>query len=372
MTPLDTIVLGNSLQAWLVAATIFVVGAGALLFARRVLAHRLALLAQRTATDFDDVAVDLLKRTRVYFILVIAFTGAIQVLEVAERVHNTVRWLSIIALLLQVGVWSTGLLAYWLQKWALKHGDDRGSATTIAAFGVFARFCIWLVLGLVALQNLGVNVTTLVTGLGITGVAVALAVQNILGDLFAALSIVLDKPFVVGDTIAVDTMTGTVERVGLKTTRVRALSGEQVIFSNADLLRSRVRNITSLRERRVVFTLGVTFDTSGETLARVPTILREIVEQTPNLRFDRSHFTRIGESALEFETVYWVTTADYAMYKDAAQVVNLGIVSRFAENGVSFAFPTHTVMVAGGAEPSAAVVAGAAATPSQAPRSAAT
>ena len=368
MTPLDASLLGNSLRTWLVAATTFVFVGGLLLFAKRVLVRRLAILAQRTATDVDDVAVDLLKRTRIYFILVISVMAALQVLEASTRVREAARWLSIIALLLQVGVWSNGLIAYWLAEWGQKHGDDRGSATTIAAFGAFARFTLWLVLGLVALQNLGVNVTTLVTGLGITGVAVALAVQNILGDLFAALSIVTDKPFVVGDTIAVDTMTGTVEKVGLKTTRVRAVSGEMVIFSNADLLRSRVRNITSLRERRVLFTLGVTLDTPPQVLVRIPVIIRGIIEQTQNIRFDRSHLTRIGESALEFETVYWVTSADYVAYKDAAQLVNLGIVRRFAEEGVSFAFPTHTVMVGGGAEPSSFIVAGAAAPVVRAPR----
>lgn len=360
MDPLDATFLGNTLRTWLFAATVFVVVGALLLYAKRVLVKRLAALAARTATDVDDVAVDLLRRTRLYFVFVIALMAALQSLEVTGRVREAARWLSIIALLLQVGAWSNALIAYWLRQWAEKHDGDRGSATTIAAFGALARFTLWLVLGLVALQNLGINVTTLVTGLGITGVAVALAVQNILGDLFAALSIVVDKPFVVGDTIAVDAFTGTVEKVGLKTTRVRALSGELVIFSNADLLRSRVRNITSLRERRVVFTLGVTFDTPADVLPRVPVLLREIVEGTPNLRFERSHFTRIGESALEFETVYWVTSPDFMIYRDAAQLVNLGVLRRFSDQGIAFAFPTHTVVVAGGTDPAVAALGAAA------------
>jgi len=369
MDPLDATILGNTLRAWLFAAAVFVVVGVVLLSAKRVLIKRLASLAARTPTDVDDVGVDLLRRTRLYFVLILALMAALQSLEVAGRVRETARWLSIIALLLQVGAWSNALIAYWLKQWAEKHDGDRGSATTIAAFGALARFALWLVLGLVAVQNLGVNVTTLVTGLGITGVAVALAVQNILGDLFAALSIVVDKPFVVGDTIAVDAFTGTVEKVGLKTTRVRALSGELVIFSNADLLRSRVRNLTSLRERRVVLPLGVTFDTPADSLSRIPALVREIIDATPNLRFERSHFTRIGESALEFETVYWVTSPDFKTYRDAAQLVNLGVMRRFGERGIAFAFPTHTVVVAAGTDPATAAL-GAAAPAASLPRNA--
>lgn len=348
MSPLDTYFLQNSLRAWLIAGSIFVVVAGGLLLARRAVARRLGELAARTATEADDAAVDLLLRTRLYFVAAVALMAALQVLDATERVRATARWLSIVALVLQVGVWGNGLITYWLREWAEKRGDDRGSATTIAAFGALARFALWLVLGLVALQNLGVNVTTLVTGLGITGVAVALAVQNILGDLFAALSIVVDKPFVVGDTIAIDTFTGTVEKIGLKTTRVRALSGELVILSNADLLRSRVRNITSMRERRVLVTHGVPFDTPADMLTQIPALLRAAVQGAPQARFERSHLARIGESAIEFESVYWVESPDFAVYMDVAQAVNLGILRSFADQKVAFAFPTRTVVVQGG------------------------
>ncbi|MBV6521651.1 MAG: hypothetical protein MNPFHGCM_01795 [Gemmatimonadaceae bacterium] len=369
MSALDANFFGNAIRTWFVAGAVFAVVGGILLLGKRLLTNRLAAVAARTATEIDDVAVDLLRRTRLYFIAVIALVAALQVLDLSERLREVVRWLSIVVLLLQVGVWSNGLIAYWLRQWAEKQGQDRANATTIAAFGALARFVLWLVLCLVALQNLGINVTTLITGLGITGVAVALAVQNILGDLFAALSIVVDKPFIVGDTIAVDAVTGTVERIGLKATRVRSLSGELVIFSNADLLRSRVRNITSLLERRVVFTMGITFDTPPDALARIPDLIRNIIAETPNLRFDRSHFTRIGESALEFETVYWVTSPDYLVYKDAEQQVNLGILRRFGQESLSFAFPTRTVVVTSGSSSTLASAPGAA-TVKPSPRSA--
>ncbi|MFN8574041.1 MAG: mechanosensitive ion channel family protein [Gemmatimonadaceae bacterium] len=349
MDPLDAVFLGNSTRTWLLAGAIFAVIALGLFAIRRLVTQRLAELAKRTETDADDVAVDLLRRTRAYFIIVVSLVAALQALDVPDRVREVARYISVIALVLQASVWGNGLIAYWLHEWAVKRGQDRSSATTIAAFGALARFALWLVLGLVALQNLGINVTTLVTGLGITGVAVALAVQNILGDLFAALSIVVDKPFVVGDSIAVDTMNGTVEKVGLKTTRVRAISGELVIFSNTDLLKSRVRNMTLLQQRRVVITLSVALDTPPDVLERIPSLLRDIIEHVPTARFDRSHFFQIGDSGLEFETVYWVDTPDYGVAMDTRQAVNLGIIRRLSAEGIAFAFPTRRVVVHGAA-----------------------
>ncbi|MFN8581238.1 MAG: mechanosensitive ion channel family protein [Gemmatimonadaceae bacterium] len=347
MNSLDTVFLGNSTQTWLLAGAVSALVALTLFGVKKVVAGRLAALAQRTETEVDDVAVDLLRRTRVYFILVVSLVAALQVLDVPDRAREAARFLSVIALVLQTAVWGNGLIGFWLKEWAEKRGQDRSSATTIAAFGALARFVLWLVLGLVALQNLGINVTTLVTGLGITGVAVALAVQNILGDLFAALSIVVDKPFVVGDSIAVDTMVGKVEKIGLKTTRIRALSGEIVVFSNADLLRSRVRNWTLLQERRWVLTLGVAYDTPPAILAKIPGLLREIIQGVSRTRFDRSHFSQIGESWLEFETVYYVESAEYTVSMDVRQEIHLAVMRRFAAEGIVFAFPTRTVVVQG-------------------------
>lgn len=355
----DAVFLNNSLHAWVAAAGVFAATLVALLAARALVVRRLEAAAKRTETQIDDLAVELLKRTRVYFILAVSFIAALQVLEVPERFREAAHWLSLLALILQVGVWGNALIAYWLRDWAERRGQDRSSTTTIAAFGALARFVLWLILALVALQNFGVNVTTLVTGLGITGVAVALAVQNILGDLFAALSIVVDKPFVVGDSIAVDALVGTVEKIGLKTTRVRSISGEMVIFANADLLKSRVRNYAPMLERRVALPLGVTFDTPAATLARIPQMMSEIVTAVPGTRFDRSHFVRIGESALEFETIYYVLSPDYLAYVDAAQAINLAVISRFADQHIEFAFPTRTVVVQGSGSAASSAVAAA-------------
>lgn len=195
------------------------------------------------------------------------------------------------------------------------------------------------------LDQLNFNITALVAGLGVGGVAVALAVQNILGDLFASLSIVLDKPFVVGDFIVVDNLRGTVERVGIKTTRVRSLDGELMVFSNTDLLKSRIRNFKRMSDRRVEFTLGVTYGTPLDKLRRIPQWLREIVKAQPKTRFDRAHFKQYGEWALVFEVVYYVLDSDYSVYMDVQQAINLALFERLEREGVEFAEPTHTVRV---------------------------
>jgi small-conductance mechanosensitive channel len=207
------------------------------------------------------------------------------------------------------------------------------------------RLVVWAAVLLVLLDNLGVNVTTLIAGLGVGGIAIALAAQNILGDLFSSLSIVFDKPFVVGDFIIVGDFLGSVEHVGLKTTRLRSLSGEQLVFSNTDLLNSRVRNYGRMFERRVVSSLGVTYRTPADKLARIPTMIREIAEREQKLRFDRAHFQTFGESALLFEYVYYVLTPDYNFYMDVQQRINLALFEQFAAEGIEFAYPTQTLFI---------------------------
>jgi small-conductance mechanosensitive channel len=219
------------------------------------------------------------------------------------------------------------------------------------ALGIAAKLLLWAIVFITALDKFGVNVTTLVTGLGIGGVALALAVQNVLGDLFAALSIVFDKPFDVGDAIAVDQLSGTVERIGLKTTRIRSISGEQIIISNSELLKSRIRNYKRQLDRRVVFTTDVTYDTAPDVIAGIPGMIREVISNQHPVRFDRSHFTQYMDSALRIETVYYVLDADYARYLDIQQTINLELLRRFNAAHIRFAFPTRTVTFDGDGEP---------------------
>jgi small-conductance mechanosensitive channel len=189
--------------------------------------------------------------------------------------------------------------------------------------------------------------------LGVGGIAVALASQNVLGDLFASLSIHFDRPFVVGDFIIVDDLLGTVEQIGLKTTRVRSLHGEQLVFSNNDLLKSSIRNYKNMLERRVVFTIGLIYQTPYEKLVNVPDMIREIVEKEELARFDRAHFSSYGDSSPDFEIVYWVKVPDYNTYMDIQQRISLELFRRFSEGGIQFAYPTRTLNVVQGNDVSA-------------------
>jgi small-conductance mechanosensitive channel len=216
---------------------------------------------------------------------------------------------------------------------------------TMNALGFLGRLALWSLVVLLILDNLGVDITALVAGLGIGGIAIGLAVQNILGDLFASLSIVLDKPFVLGDFIIVDDLMGSVESIGIKTTRVRSISGEQLVFSNSDLLDSRIRNYGRLYKRRVVFTLGVTYGTAKDKLEKIPGIVREAIKAQEKAKFDRSHFASYGDFSLNFETVYFVMDSDYNLYMDIQQAINLEVYQRFADEGIEFAFPTQTLFL---------------------------
>lgn len=242
----------------------------------------------------------------------------------------------------------------WRRYGRTRIETDPSAVTTVYAFRIASLVALWTVAFLAAVDNLGFDVTALLAGLGIGGVAIALATQSILGDLFASLSIVIDKPFVVGDFIRVGEDLGTVERIGLKTTRVRSLSGEQLIFGNADLLKSRIRNFKRMAERRVLFRVGVTYQTPLALLERIPGMVREIIEQQLQTRFDRGHFAEFGASEYAFEFVYHVLSPDYNPYMDVQQQVNLAIVRAFEEHGIEIAYPTRVIFSRSSGSPDSA------------------
>lgn len=337
---------GNSLRVWITA--LLVTGAlfAILEIVKGLLARRLSSLAARTAGEIDDLVSAVVGETRAAWLALVAAYLASRLLFLPAEVDARVRAVAVLAFAAQAALWAVTALDFLLRRVVDRQlASDPSAATTMRFLGFIGRVGIWAVFALLALSNLGVQVTALLTGLGVGGIAVALAVQNVLGDLFASLSIVLDKPFVIGDFVIVGDLMGTVEHVGLKTTRVRSLSGEQIIFSNADLLQSRIRNYKRMYERRVVFGLGVTYGTAYEKLARIPAIVREIVEAHEKTRFDRAHFHRYGASSLDIEVAYHVLDPDYNVYMDIQQAINLELFRRFAEEGIEFAYPTQTVYV---------------------------
>lgn len=222
---------------------------------------------------------------------------------------------------------------------------DPSSAAALGLFYTATQAVFIVVLILIGLSNLGINISALLAGLGVGGIAVALAAQNVLGDLLASLSIVLDKPFVVGDFIIAGTEMGTVEQIGIKTTRLRSLSGEEVVLSNKDLLESRIRNYKRMWQRRVVQKFRVIYSTPAPVLEQIPGWVKEIIGRYDKLRFDRCHFANYGASSLDFEFVFFVLDSDYNVFMDFQQKVLLDIFRKFAENGVEFAFPTQSIYV---------------------------
>ncbi len=350
---LNTQILGNTVQVWLTAAAIFVTTFLVLWILQRTLAGRLKKMTARTKTQWDDVLVNAIASTKVLFLLIVGIFTASIFLQLSPRIQAAFTRLIIFALLVQAGIWSGIIIKGLLDQYQRRTLEKNPAAiTTINVISLVSKITLWSIIVLLILDNLGVNVTALVAGLGIGGVAVALALQNILGDLFSSLSIMLDKPFVIGDFVIIDEYMGSVEHIGLKTTRVRSLSGEQLVFSNSDLLKSRLRNYGRMFERRVVFSLGVTYETPREKLRLIPVIIRECIEAQDKIRFDRSHFMKYGDYALLFETVYYVLSPDYNIYMDIQQAIYFAIHERFEQEHIEFAYPTQKLFLSKATETS--------------------
>ncbi len=346
---LEQEILQNSVLAWLTSIAVSLLAWAALVIARRTLRSRLRRFDHDAAVGLE-IARHVVGRTAGWFLVLIAFLIGSRFLASAYWTDALLPRVASVGLALQLGLWATAALTTFLEARRRRQlAEDTSVVATMDLLGFVVRLAVWTAVVLVMLDNLGVNVTTLIAGLGVGGIAVALAAQSVLGDLFASLSIVLDKPFVVGDFVVVGEFLGSVEHVGLKTTRIRSLSGEQVVFSNADLLSSRIRNFGRMFERRVAFSLGVTYQTPAAKVRSLPSILREIVESQDRVRFDRAHFQAFGASALTFEVVYYVLTSDYNLHMDVQQNINLMLLDRFAEEGIEFAYPTQTVFVTGAA-----------------------
>ncbi len=323
----------------------------ALFFGLRLAVHlvceRLEKVSPKTDTAVDDMILRALRGTKnTLLFLLTAWLGA-QWLDLGAQLDRVIDRLGFFVLIIQIAIWvdrfSVGMV--------LRYGEKRVEGAGAQSAGILwitylLRVLLWSTALLLVISNLGYDVTALIAGLGIGGIAIGLAVQNILSDLFASLSIVLDKPFVVGDFIIVGDLLGTVEKIGIKTTRIRSLSGEQLIFSNADLLSSRIRNFKRMYERRVVFGFGVIYQTPPEQLEEIPVLVKNFIEEQEQARFDRAHFKGFGESSYDFEVVYYVLGPDYALYMDIQQALNLAIVRAFADRGIQFAYPTRTLFVA--------------------------
>ncbi|GAB4477938.1 MAG: mechanosensitive ion channel family protein [Anaerolineae bacterium] len=341
---LEQELLANPVWRWIAAPLAAALIMVLLRLLRSMLVARIRRIAERTANQIDDLVVDVLDSTRPLLMLPVAIYAGSLILSLDETISSLLRTLAIIALLIQAGLWLVRLLTFVLGAYVRRSSDDASSESAVRTLSFITRLVVWSVIGVLVLDNIpGVEVSSLIAGLGITGIAVALAVQNILGDLFASLSILLDKPFVIGDSIRVDEMQGTVEHIGLKTTRVRSINGEELVFANSDLLNSRIRNFKRMEERFVIFTIGVLYETPPEKLERIPAVVEEVINGVPKAHFARAHLTTFGASSLDFEIAYHVLDRDYATYLDTHHAISLMLLRRFQQEGIEFAYPTQLI-----------------------------
>jgi small-conductance mechanosensitive channel len=337
-------VAGNALWQWTAALATALAVVAVLVVVRRSLVRRLRARSAASNGTVPTLLAELLGRVWGVALLFCGIWAGASLLELSPKLQFALRSCLLVLALVQAGLWANALLGAWLQR-RLRgpNGGVRSTAALMVGFG--GHLAIWTLVFLMSLSNLGIDVTALIAGLGVGGIAVALAVQNVLGDLFASVAIALDKPFEIGDFIILGDVMGTVEHIGLKTTRLRSLFGEQIIVANSDLLASRIRNFKRMTERRVAFTVAVPYRTPSATLEAVVSALKEIVSAQPDLRLDRAHLQKLGDSSVVFEVVYYVTSADYTLYMDRQQAINLEIHRRFAAMGVAFAYPTQTLVL---------------------------
>jgi small-conductance mechanosensitive channel len=333
--------LGNELQAWALALAVFLVTFTLLPLAKRFIsARRRQLNARRPTQVYSalDLAALLVERTNRLFLLGVALWLASRDLSFPPRAERALTVLLVLLFWMQAARWALAAVRYGIDlRRQRSTGPDTLLKSSMEVILFAAGLLIWGVAALLALDNLGVEIKPLLAGLGIGGIALALAVQTVLADLLASLSIALDKPFGIGDFLTLDDCQGSVEHIGVKSTRLRSLGGEQIIISNGDILKARVRNFGRLQERRALFLLDVHYETPVASLAAVPRVVREIIEATPDTRFDRCHLLRYTESALQFEAVYHVTRPDYKAYADAQHSINLRLLERLKVLEVTFA-----------------------------------
>jgi small-conductance mechanosensitive channel len=340
---------GIALYEWIVAGAVMLVTVVALHGAQVLLRRHLARLA--AAGRGDTLLAELLgatvARTGTLALLVIAVLAGVSTLDLAAPWDSRAQNLCLIAVGLQITRYLNSAITIGTRRYFQQHAADGAAPSTVAntLVGWAIKTVLWTLFALTVLSNLGINITTFIASLGIGGIAIALAAQNILGDLFASLSIAVDKPFEVGDAISANGASGTVEHVGLKTTRLRADSGEQIVISNTDLLKNVVRNYKRMSTRRVQLSFRVDPATPADLAGAIPAAIRDIVEHQADVRFDRVHLKSVTQEALEFELVFFVLTPSYATYMDVQQTVLLQAMALFDRLGVSTGAPATRLLL---------------------------
>lgn len=340
----DRVYFGNSVFIYARFVVIGVLGFISVGVIRFVVMRRLTKWAEKTETQIDDFIIGLVNRIGVPLLYLSVLHVALKSLMLSMPLNKAISGLTLVVVVAAGLMAITSLIRFFLfSVYAKKFPDHPELPNRLQAVMPAITIVVWIIGIVFLLDNLGFQVSAIVAGLGIGGVAVALAASVILTDLFAYFAIVFDRPFVIGDFIITDDFKGTVERIGIKTTRIRSLSGELLVFPNKNLTDSRLRNYKIMEQRRIEFRLGVTYDTSLEKLKEISLLLRSIVEKHPKTRFDRAHFSSYGDFSLNFEVVYFVLSSDYNVYMDIQQSINFAIKEEFDRRHIDFAYPTQTL-----------------------------
>ena len=338
--------LGNTVQDYLISVGGIVIGIILVRVFKKVLIIPFKRLAARTQTTIDDYVIDGLQRFGLPILNIAIIYVGLSYLALSAKAEKYIHAAFVVAITFYAVrlVSSTTLVA--LQAYVRNYEDGEEKVKQLGGIMLLLNVFIWAIGLLSIFANLGYDVTTIIAGLGIGGIAIALAAQNILGDLFNYFVIFFDRPFEIGDFIVIDDKKGTVEHIGIKTTRLKSLTGEQLVISNSDLTNSRIHNFKRMEERRIAFTLGVTYETPMEQLKEIPEIIQSIITTTKDARLDRVHFFSYGDYSLKYEVVYFVDTPDYNRYADIQQEINYRIFEAFQKKKIKFAYPSQTIFMA--------------------------
>jgi small-conductance mechanosensitive channel len=336
--------LGNSIGAYAVALSVLALSVAVLALIQYIALKWLAVLAKRTKTDLDDVFIKMVRSFKPPFYLFISLWFSLRFIEVSGVADSIVSAILVIWIVYQAVI----IVGIFVEDIIFRHFAKENDETTKSALRMLAnlaRGVMWVLGGLLILSNFGIDVTSLIAGAGIAGIAVAFALQGILSDLFSSFSLYFDKPFRVGDYIQTGDTSGIVKRIGIKSTRIEALSGEEVVLSNQTLTSAKIQNYGIMQERRTAFTFGILYETKAEQIRAVPGMVKEIIDSVEKTRFDRAHFKQFGESSLDFEVVYYVTDTEYVAFMNAQQEINNKLFERFEKEGIGFAYPTRTLKI---------------------------
>ncbi|HDH33987.1 MAG TPA: mechanosensitive ion channel family protein [Nitrospirae bacterium] len=342
---LQTTVLDNRILDYIIFIAAFLAGIVGVRLIKSIILNRLKTWSEKTSTTIDDFLVRIFEKKLIPVLYFGVFYLTVNNLTIADSISRTVDIAGIVMLTIFGLRLVLELINYSLETYWIKKEVDMSRQRSLKGILTIVKVAVWGIGITFLLDNLGFKISTVVAGLGIGGIAVALAAQTVLGDLFSYFIIFFDRPFEVGDFIIIDTYMGSIEYIGIKTTKVRSLGGEQLIFSNSDLTNSRIRNYKRMEKRRVLFSLGVIYQTTTKQLKDIPGIIRDAIEKIEETGFDRAHFASYGDFSLNFEIVYYVLSGDYGKYMDIQQEINFAIKEEFENRGIEFAYPTQTLFI---------------------------